>query len=275
MGRRRRGLWIGLCAVALAALVLSGALGAGASEHRAALTIRVSGDGSVLVRPGGRRCSTRCVVSVHSGRSASLSPRAAWGNQFARWFGPCSPHPRRARCVVRLARHRTVRASFIPIRRLVSWNPFYKCRPILTTIPFILGSQRDAEGGATEAGGGLQPHLRGSEDQHLLQAPCQVGGTGTFVEIHDVVVSENPERSGDGDEVVNMSDPNRPDITDIYMKTIHTEIDNSLITHHVAPPIQPRKGTHIDIQGFVFWDPAHTGADWHSFSGWEIHTLTA
>jgi hypothetical protein len=177
--------------------------------------------------------------------------------------------------VVKLARQRTVRARFRPIEQLVSWNPFYKCKPVLTTIPFILGSQRDAAGGATEAGGGLQPHLRGSEDQHVLRPPCQIGATGTFVEIHDVVVSENAERSGDGDEVVNMSDPNRPDISDVYMKTIHTEIDNTLITHHVAPPIQPRRGTHIDIQGFVFWDPAHTNADWHAFSGWEIHTLTA
>jgi hypothetical protein len=30
----------------------------------------------------------------------------------------------------------------------------------------------------------------------------------------------------------------------------------------------------INVQGFVFWDPGHTGAAWHHYSGWEIHSLT-
>jgi hypothetical protein len=102
-----------------------------------------------------------------------------------------------------------------------------------------------------------------------------VGGTGTFVELHDVVVAANPDHSADGDETVNMYDPNRPDITNPYMKTIHTEIDNTLIRAGVAPAIQPPKGTAVDIQGFVFWDVAHTDVPWHSYSGSEIHTVTA
>ncbi|SRR6266487_221922 len=33
--------------------------------------------------------------------------------------------------------------------------------------------------------------------------------------------------------------------------------------------------TLIDVQGFVFWDPDHTNTTSHSFSGWELHPLTA
>jgi len=35
------------------------------------------------------------------------------------------------------------------------------------------------------------------------------------------------------------------------------------------------QSTLIDVQGFVFWDTAHIGEAWHSFSGWELHALTA
>ncbi|MCL4437369.1 MAG: hypothetical protein M1503_05185 [Thaumarchaeota archaeon] len=33
--------------------------------------------------------------------------------------------------------------------------------------------------------------------------------------------------------------------------------------------------TLIDVQGFIFWDPGHELDQWHSFSGWELHPLTA
>ncbi len=33
--------------------------------------------------------------------------------------------------------------------------------------------------------------------------------------------------------------------------------------------------TLIDVQGFVYWDPNHVTEHWHSFSGWELHPLTA
>jgi hypothetical protein len=35
------------------------------------------------------------------------------------------------------------------------------------------------------------------------------------------------------------------------------------------------QSTYIDVQGFVFWDPNHLTDQWHSFSGWELHALTA
>jgi len=33
--------------------------------------------------------------------------------------------------------------------------------------------------------------------------------------------------------------------------------------------------TYIDVQGFVYWDPDHVSDSWHSYSGWELHPLTA
>ncbi len=255
-----------LTILAVAAVVLGGA----ASGSRAILTIRVSGNGAVRIRSGDRVCRHQCRVVGDA--TITLVSRPAAGNYLLGWSGACSGH---ARCVVRMTRRRVVVANFEPNGGLVSWNPYYGCKPIFTTIPFLLGSRENARHGATESGGDRQPHLRGAKDKHLLNPPCAVRGTRTFVEIHDVVIAGKPERSADGDETVNMDDPNRPDITDVYMKTIHTEIDHQLIAHNVAPHIQPPQGTHIDIQGFVFWDPANTDARWHSFSGWEIHTLTA
>ena len=31
----------------------------------------------------------------------------------------------------------------------------------------------------------------------------------------------------------------------------------------------------IDVQGFIFWDPDHLTTQWHSFTGWELHPITA
>jgi hypothetical protein len=258
-------------AVALGVMIT---LGDAATTGRVILTVNVQGRGRVVVTPGGRSCSHRCRERLPAGATISLGGRPGAGNYLLRWSGPCAQDSN-LRCAFRLPSSRVVTARFVPNTVLASWNPFYKCKPILTTIPFILGPRQNRLHGATETGGGFQPHLRGGEDQHLLRPPCAVGRRGTFVEIRDIAVAAAPDHSTDGDEVVNLVDPHRPRITDVYMKTIHTEIDNQLRIHGVAPPIQPKPRTAIDIQGFVFWDPAHTTANWHSFSGWEIHTVTA
>jgi len=31
----------------------------------------------------------------------------------------------------------------------------------------------------------------------------------------------------------------------------------------------------FDVQGFIFWDPDHLTTQWHSFTGWELHPITA
>jgi hypothetical protein len=64
--------------------------------------------------------------------------------------------------------------------------------------------------------------------------------------------------------------------------TIHTEIDRDwmastfcgLLTPHCNNATLPAN-TSIDIQGFVYWDPNHADEAWHSYSGWEIHPVTA
>jgi len=66
---------------------------------------------------------------------------------------------------------------------------------------------------------------------------------------------------------------------------IHSEIDHDWKAAHycgssttcddVALGSQTTTSTLIDVQGFVYWDPDHLTAQWHSFNGWEIHPLTA
>ena len=145
-----------------------------------------------------------------------------------------------------------------------------------TTIPEILGTAENAQHGATEAGGRFQPHLRGGLQQHLLNPPCEVGGTPAFVEVDDVVITRSPNRSSDHDDSTNLTQANRPDITNPYMKTLHAEIDGTWIDTGVAAPFWPTKlGTRLDVQGFIFWDPAHLNDAWHQYSGWELHPVAA
>ena len=60
-----------------------------------------------------------------------------------------------------------------------------------------------------------------------------------------------------------------------YYNWLDVEIDGTWFDAKVAPAPLPPVGTHIDVQGFVFWDPGHVDASWHSFSGWELHPLAA
>src|SRR3989449_353756 len=70
------------------------------------------------------------------------------------------------------------------------------------------------------------------------------------------------------------------------MHTIHMEFDhdwkaagycgpNTTCDPHILAAETAADKTLIDFQGFVFWDPEHTGDASHSFSGWELHPLTA
>jgi hypothetical protein len=165
-----------------------------------------------------------------------------------------------------------LQAFFGSAATLPSWNPNVTCRAVRTTISTILGKGRSALGGATEAGGGFQPHLAGTSDLRLLHPPCTVGGAATFVEIDGVTVAEQPAQSSDGDWTVNLSS-SRSGAP--LMTTIHVEEDRTWIAAGVAPPLLPPLGTRIDVQGFAFWDPGHVTAAFHSFSGWELHALSA
>ena len=48
--------------------------------------------------------------------------------------------------------------------------------------------------------------------------------------------------------------------------------DNNTIAQQT---VSGSASTLIDIQGYVYWDPDHVGIAYHSYSGWELHPLTA
>lgn len=160
-------------------------------------------------------------------------------------------------------------------RRLRSSNPHVQCRPLLTTLPRLLGTRRSALGGATEAGGVLQPHLAG-ESKRALSPPCLVGAaTPTFVEVDGVQISADFGAPPDGDRVFNATDASRDDLPE-PMRTIHVEIDGTWRSAGFAPSTAiPPVGARVDLQGYVYWDSDHTDEAWHSFSGWELHPLAS
>ena len=159
--------------------------------------------------------------------------------------------------------------------RLRSWNPHTRCKPILTTIPRVIGSRRSPLGGAVEAGGVLQPHLTGAS-RRALDLPCLTrGATPTFVEIHGVQITADLGSPPDGDRVFNVTDPRRLDLSE-PMRSMHLEIEGTWLAAGVAPStVIPPVGSLVDVQGFFYWDSEHTDEQWHSFSGWELHPLAA
>lgn len=243
-----------------------------ANNRLGELRIEVRGSGSVVAAPGPRSCRRQCTWRFQFGKLVRLRAAPTLGNRFYGWQGACSG---RSGCAIRVTKKRHVIARFVRTAQPVSWSQNVHCTPVLTTLPAILGSQQSAAGGATESGGSFQPHLAGDAQKHLLNPPCSIGGTPTFVEVHDLVVSTQPQRSGDGDNVANLSDPNGPEIASPHMKTIRVEIDGTWFAAAVAPPLLPPLGTRIDVQGFVYWDPDHVGSAGHSYSGWELHPVAA
>ena len=259
-------------ALALAALLtLPLAAGAGSGSRTVALHVVVRGDGAVV--SGKRTCRSRCTWRVPRG-SRRFEARPAMGSLFVRWGGACVS--RRIACAARVRKGRALVARFAHITSLVSWSSHTTCTPVRTTIPEIVGTAENANHGATEGGGRFQPHFGGGLQQHQLNPACEIRGTPTFVEVHDVVMTAVPNRSGDHDDSTNLVQAGRPDIANPNMKSLHAEIDGTWIDGHVAPPLWPTKvGTRLDVQGFVFWDPAHVKDAWHHYSGWELHPVAA
>lgn len=245
---------------------------AGGSSRTVALRVVVRGDGVVV--SGKHACRSRCTVRVLRGGVTRFEAQAAMGSRFVRWRGVCAS--RRPACAAGVKKAGVLVARFAHITSLVSWSSHTACRPVRTTIPEILGTEENAGQGATEAGGRFQPHFRGADQQHQLNPACEIGGTPTFVEVDDVFISRAPNRSADHDDSTNLTQANRPDITNPQLKTLHVEIDGTWIDGHVAPPLWPVKlGTRLDVQGFVFWDPNHVDTAWHQHSGWELHPVAA
>jgi hypothetical protein len=163
----------------------------------------------------------------------------------------------------------------------ISWNPNVTRTPIRTTIPEILGSQQNSLGGATETGGGFpnHPHWRRTTPSEINS------GRYTLVEVDGVMVTNNGKKlwgHGDGDATIGLTDPNRSDIANLNMKSLHAEVAVNWTASLIPPqPLVPNEhvwppaGTLVDIQGIVMWDPNHTTAGFHWYSGWEVNPVTA
>jgi len=152
-----------------------------------------------------------------------------------------------------------------------SWNPHVACRATVTTLARVLGTARNASGGATFAGGGFRP---GIPNRRSNNPPCAVNGVPTFVQLNSVEIGDCNKINRDGDWSCTLRDKKVPASVPATMKSIHIEIDWSYRKLGWGPT-KPPPYRPIDIQGFVFWDPAHTAAKFHRYTGWEIHSFTA
>jgi hypothetical protein len=153
-----------------------------------------------------------------------------------------------------------------------SWNPHISCKAVVTTISTLLGTQRSALGGATYAGGGFKP---GVPDRRSTAQPCSVGGQPVFVEMHRLTMGACAHIGADGDWSCELRDPSTPAPPNADpLKAMHIEIDGNMRAKGWGPTYPPG-GKLVDVQGFVFWDPGHTDAAFHHYSGWELHSFTA
>jgi hypothetical protein len=151
-----------------------------------------------------------------------------------------------------------------------SWNRHVHCKAHLTTLRILLGKDRNANGGATHRGGGFKP---GIPDKRSFHPPCRVHNHPTFVQLNRVQVGDCKKINDDGDWTCGLTDPTTPARRSIHMKSIHIETDKKFRKH--SGWSRPPAGTDIRVQGFVYWDPGHTSAEWHHFTGWELHSFTA
>jgi uncharacterized membrane protein len=179
-----------------------------------------------------------------------------------------------------IARPLIAQGTTVPPGQLPSWNPAVGCTTVLTTIEGVIGSQANANGGATYGGGGFIP---GIPNKRSTSPPCTVNGNTTFVEIHGVQMLtttfaiEDCAQYPNGnfcDTTFNARDPKCTN-SDTYLCQIHMEIDQAWKSAGIAPQNPPVTTQPLDIQGFVFWDDGHLNNSWHSFSGWEIHPISA
>lgn len=171
-------------------------------------------------------------------------------------------------------------ATNVPPGQLSSWNPAVGCTAMLTSIEGVIGSQPNANGGATYGGGGFIP---GIPNKRSTSPPCTLNGNTTFVEIHGLQMLtttytiEDCAQYPNGnfcDTTFNAQDPKCVN-SDVYLCQMHMEVDQAWKSAGVAPQNPPVTTQLLDIQGFVFWDDGHLNNSWHSFSGWEIHPISA
>jgi hypothetical protein len=180
-----------------------------------------------------------------------------------------------------------------PTPGATSWNPYVNRTPVITTIPFIIGNQVGSCGGASEEGGGFPNYLDGTEGLTPGQPiPSEIPSDMAFVQVNGVRLESTNRKLwgvGDGDATTNSSDPDRTDISNIFMKGIHLElsrrwgtirlsdgtIQGPFLDPYPGQTVWPAPGTLVDVQGFVRWDALHDTSTGHYCSGWEIHPVSA
>lgn len=125
--------------------------------------------------------------------------------------------------------------------------------------------------------------MPGIPNKRSTSPPCTVNGNTTFVEIHGIQMLtttyaiEDCAQYSTGnfcDTTFNAKDPNCAN-SDVYLCQMHMEIDQAWKSAGTAPQNPPVTTQLLDVQGFVFWDDGHLNNSWHSFSGWEIHPISA
>ncbi len=192
-----------------------------------------------------------------------------------------------------------------------SWNPAVACAPVQTSLEGVIGNvtiQRDSTNtnsiGADYSGGGFKldgnlPY--GSNPttwpffKRDLQPPCSVNGTSSFAEFHSVTASSpsmgdcstiySTDNGGGSypngwqscDTTFNLITPGFGDDSTpgAYMHRVYAVIDRDWNASSVTPLPPPTDGQRVDVQGFIFWNNDFVNATWHSYSGWEVHALTA
>ena len=192
-----------------------------------------------------------------------------------------------------------------------SWNPSVGCAPTLTTLEGVLGNtpiQRistdpnsvgaDYSGGGFRLGGNLPFGSNPSTWPFFkrdTQMPCAVNGIPTFVELHNVTVTNRATENcataysldnGGGsypngwqscDVTFTLVTPGYGDdatCPGCYMHRVFAAIDRDWNASGMAPAA-PQPSQRIDVQGFVFWNNDEVNASWHSFTGWELRPVSA
>lgn len=162
------------------------------------------------------------------------------------------------------------------LSKYYSWNPAVSCTPIRTTVEHVLGTL--LYGTPTEASPTFSssPYFTGIKNKNAVNPPCSVAGVPVFVELHNLTIISpgfaNP--SGDGDTTATVEDQTSS-TSNKYLRRIHIEIPLSWKNAKIAPATNWKIGDTIDIQGFIFWDPAHLTDSFHSYDGWEVHPISA
>ncbi|MBO0888870.1 PKD domain-containing protein, partial [Candidatus Bathyarchaeota archaeon] len=168
-----------------------------------------------------------------------------------------------------------------------SWNSNVACQASVTTIPGMIGTVSNAQGGAALSGARTQS----SPLKHALAKPCSVLGFSVFVQVNGVYITNfgggprvttDCSTFADGtnscDVVGRMATQSNPS----YMQEMRWEVErewavtweNQWCGSPCSLSQMPQAGQVLDVQGYLFWSfIAPYDAD-HDYSAWYLE-LTA